>query len=55
MAQHKDELSIREGLLELSRQCNAMVAELELLQEGLFTLLMNIPLSSIAQEANIVL
>jgi len=55
MAQHKDELSIREGLLELSRQCNAMAAELELRQEGLFTLLMNKPPSSIAQEANIVL
>ena len=34
MAQHNNELSIREGLLELSRQCNAMAAELELRQEG---------------------
>jgi len=34
LAQHNDELSIREGLLELSRQCNAMAAELELRHEG---------------------
>jgi hypothetical protein len=32
MAQHNNELSIREGLLELS--CNAMAAELELRNEG---------------------
>ena len=55
MAQHKNELSIREGLLEPSRQCNAMAADLSCGMKVLFTLLMNKPRSAIAQQANIVI